>query len=196
MIDILFEIEKSRGKEEKDLSSTAQLAFCNRVGNADHQLCTVCLPVLTTLQCEICAWNFMHKIFAIVVKSVGLHLALSLLLLVLLLLLLPLLLLPLFACPMKNVGKLCNSISFACFFVYVCVALVAVCVCVILLLLDYFSRQSNNCNAKPRQSNDSANALSSAKRISCGRHKTCSLNGRAKRFLYFLCSFSLFAFAL
>lgn len=71
----------------------------------------------------------MHKIFAIVVKSVGLHLALSLLLLVLLLL--PLLLLPLFACPMKNVGKLCNSISFACFFVYVCVALVAVCVCYI-----------------------------------------------------------------
>lgn len=124
MIDILFEIEKSRGKEEKDLSSTAQLAFCNRVGNADHQLCTVCLSVLTTLQCEICAWNFMHKIFAIVVKSVGLHLALSLLLLVLL----PLLLLPLFACPMKNVGKLCNSISFACFFVYVCTALVAVCV--------------------------------------------------------------------
>lgn len=190
MIDILFQIEKSRGKEKKDLSSTAQLAFCNRVGNADHQLCTVCLSVLlTTLQCEIWAWNFMHKIFAIVVKSVGLHLALSLLLLLLLpLLLLPL---PLFACPMKNVGKLCNSISFACFSVWVCV-----CVCVILLLLDYFSRQSNNCNAKPRQSNDSANALSSAKRISCGRHKTCSLNGRAKRFLYFLCSFSLFAFAL
>lgn len=76
----------------------------------------------------------------------------------------------------------------------VCVCCIGV--CVILLLLDYFTRQSNNCNAKPRQSNDSANALSSAKRISCGRHKTCSLNGRAKRFLYFLCSFSLFAFAL
>lgn len=136
----------------------------------------------------------MHKIFAIVVKSVGLHLALSLLLLLLLPLLLLLLVLPLFACPMKNVGKLCNSISFACFSVCVCV--LHWCVCVILLLLDYFSRLSNNCNAKPRQSNDSANALSSAKRISCGRHKTCSLNGRAKRFLYFLCSFSLFAFAL
>lgn len=124
MIDILFEIEKSRGKEEKDLSSTAQLAFCNRVGNADHQLCTVCLSVLTTLQCEICAWNFMHKIFAIVVKSVGLHLALSLLLLVLL----PLLLLPLFACPMKNVGKLCNSI---CLLLRVCVCCIGGCVCVL-----------------------------------------------------------------
>lgn len=126
MIDILFEIEKIRGNEEKDLSSTAQLAFCNRVGNAEHQLCTVCLSlaVLTTLQCEIWAWNFMHKIFAIVVKSVGLHLALSLLLL----LLLPLLLLPLFACPMKNVGKLCNSISFACFSAYVWVCCIGVCV--------------------------------------------------------------------
>jgi len=58
---------------------------------------------------------------------------------------------------MKNVGKLCNSISYAGYALCLCVSMCA-CVCV-LLLLDYFSRHSNIIVMQNLDNQMTANAL-------------------------------------